>query len=127
MRDALEAAFIKGGARLHEETWHVHEEDMPAIAAALAARSEPDDAKRAAFVIDANRLGMAMDLVDEEDSEVGVLGRGRKVDRIITKYLFIAGYVDGDAASDATLNDRRTRLHPDCDGPGCICGQWEDK
>ncbi len=36
--------------------------------------------------INADKMGMAMDLVDEEDMRVGVLGRGRKVDRIISTY-----------------------------------------
>jgi len=34
--ERLTYAFRKGGARLHEETWHVHEDDLPAIAAAYA-------------------------------------------------------------------------------------------
>ena len=37
-------------------------------------------------LIKADVLGMAMDNVDEEDARVGVVGRGRKVDRIIAEY-----------------------------------------
>jgi site-specific recombinase XerC len=35
----------------------------------------------------ADLLGTAMDMVDEEDALVGVLGRGRKVDRILARYI----------------------------------------
>lgn len=36
--------------------------------------------------LDPDMLGMALDLVDEEDARVGVVGRGRKVDRVVTEY-----------------------------------------
>lgn len=39
--------------------------------------------------IDADVLGMALDMVDDEDQRVGVLNRGRKVDRVIAKYAAI--------------------------------------
>jgi hypothetical protein len=39
---------------------------------------------------DADVLGMALDLVDEEDARVGVVGRGRKVDRVVAEYARIS-------------------------------------
>jgi hypothetical protein len=39
-----------------------------------------------AAVPDAMTLGRAMDYVDAEDDALGVVGRGRKVDRIIAAY-----------------------------------------
>jgi hypothetical protein len=48
-----------------------------AITVAAAAEAAP---------IDALTLGIAMDMVDEEDARLGVLNRGRKVDRIIARY-----------------------------------------
>lgn len=52
----------------------------------------PSGDVRAAYLlgtehIDAFRLGMAMDMVSDEDAELGVLGRGAYAERVVAKYV----------------------------------------
>jgi hypothetical protein len=41
-------------------------------------------------MIDPGILGMAMDMVDEEDAVVGVLGRGTKAERVAALYAHLS-------------------------------------
>ena len=59
-----------------------------AITVAAAAEAVP---------LDVFALGLAMDLTDEQDASLGILGRGTKAERVAAKYAAIARETAGEA------------------------------